>query len=111
MNDLKMTLTGGEEVAISSFGVPLHIVADCPTREAATSAWEKLTPENLEDLKITDNGDVIAEFVNVKLVSAQFVSNENGSVTAHFYMDGENRSAAADNEYVIAAKILLGEEV
>lgn len=110
MNDLKMILANGEEAAISSFGLPLHIVADCPTREAAASGWEKLTPENLEDLKITENGEVIAQFANVVLGSAQFVTNDNGSVTAHFYMSGENRSAAENNEYVIAAKILLGEE-
>lgn len=111
MNYLKMILANGEEIAIDSFSLPLHIVADRASKADALDVWQKLTPEALEDVTIFENGEKTAEFANVELTSAQFVMyEESDNVTVHFYMSGENRSSNHEDEYVTAAKILLGEE-
>lgn len=111
MNDLKMTLANGEEVAIDSFSLPLHVVVNCTSKAAALAVWQKLTPENLEDITFFENGEKTAEFANAGITSVQFAMAEGSNdVTAHFFMFGENRSSAVDAEYVTAAKILLGEE-
>ena len=38
----------------------------------------------------------------------QYILNADGTVTAHFYMEGE-RAEHPDAEYIEAGKILLGE--
>ncbi len=111
MNDLKMTLANDEEIVIDSFSLPLHVVINCQSKTAALAIWQKLTPQNLETVIFTENGERTAEFANVAITSVQFVMNEdNSNITLHFYMFGENRSASDEDDYVTAAKILLGEE-
>lgn len=109
MNEVKMVLANGEEVEVAGFSVPLAVVLDCKSNEDAVAVWQKLTPENLENVSITQNGETVAAFQYVNLTTAQFVLNDDGRVTAHFYMRGEN-AVKTDDEYVLAAKILLGEE-
>lgn len=111
MNYLKMILANGEEIAIDSFSLPLHVVVKCTSKTAALAIWSKLTSENLEDVTFTENGERTAEFANVAITSVQFAMTEDSNdVTAHFFMFGENRSNSEEDEYVTAAKILLGEE-
>lgn len=109
MNDVKLVLANGEEVEVAGFSVPLAVVLNCKSNEDAVTVWQKLTPENLENVSVTQNGETVASFQYVTLTNAQFVLNDDGNVTAHFYMRGEN-AVKTDDEYVLAAKILLGEE-
>lgn len=109
MNDVKLVLANGEEIEVAGFSVPLAVVVNCKSNEDAVAVWQKLTSENLESVSITQNGETVASFQYVTLTNAQFVLNDDGNVTAHFYMRGEN-AAKTDDEYVLAAKILLGEE-
>lgn len=109
MNDVKLILANGEEVEVAGFSVPLAVVLNCKSNEDAVAVWQKLTPENLENVSVTQNGETVASFQYVTLTNAQFVLNDDGNVTAHFYMRGEN-AVKTDDEYVLAAKILLGEE-
>ena len=111
MNDLKMTLANGEEVAIDSFALPLHVIVNSASKTAALAVWQKLTPANLETVTFFENEEQTAEFANVKITSVQFVMNEDSNViTSHYFMCGENRSNSDEDDYVTAAKILLGEE-
>lgn len=109
MNVIKMVLTNGDELEVAGFSLPLSVVADCSSEDDAIALWQKLKAENLETVSFTNNGEQIAAFSNVNLENVQFVLNNNGTVTAHFYMRGEN-AVSSETEYVTAAKILLGEE-
>jgi len=110
MNEIKMRLANDEEIAIDAFNLPLHVLVDCPSKAEGLAIWAKLTPENLETVTILEGDQTTATFANVTLVTAQFQVYDAGGVTAHFFMTGENRSSASENDYVRAAKILLGEE-
>ena len=111
MGGFVLALANGDEIALDSVTLPLHAVIDCATREDALDIWDLLTPENLQSVTVYEGDVKTAEYVNVHLNSVQFVPN-SGAVTAHFYMSGDVNSESTDeNEYVIAAKILLGEEV
>lgn len=95
-NELKMKLATDEEIRIKSFGVPLHVVADCDSQAAALELWGKLTPEALASVEFYDGEEKTARFENVKIDSTQFVTNDYGAMTVHFYMHGKNRSAEAE---------------
>jgi len=77
-----------------------------------TAAWEKIATENaLDEVSIDRDGDTIQRMKNIKLDGAQAVYNPSGTITGHFYFRGDVVATEAENdEYVRAAKILLGEE-
>lgn len=109
MVNLKMVLHDGTEMEISQFAYPMHAVVPCESKEDGLAKWALLTQENLTSVQITQNGEALAAFQYAGLEGVQFINNADGTVTAHFYMQGE-RLASPDAEYVTAAKILLGEE-
>ena len=109
MQELIMVLADGTEIQISQFAYPMHAVVLCESKEDGLAKWELLTPDNLNSVTIKQNGEALAAYQYVGLDGAQFVNNADGTVTAHFYMQGE-RLPHPDAEYVTAAKILMGEE-
>ena len=107
-----LRLANGEQIGIDGFGTPLYVVATFASKADALAAWEKLTPEALEEITIseTDSGSIVAVFRDVILDAVTF----NGAgefVTAQFHMHGEavGDSTVDDADYIEAAKILLGE--
>lgn len=108
MENLKMVLQDGTEISISEFALPIHVVVQCADKEDALAKWESMTQENLASVQIQQNDDVLFAFQYAGVTDVQYVLNANGSITAHFYMDGE-RAPLPDEEYIEAAKILLGE--
>lgn len=108
MNDLKMILTDSTEVDLAEFTLPMHVVVVLPTKEDVLALWDRMEPENLTDVKIKDGEEILFTFLNAGVVGQQSVVNLDGTITAHFYLDGE-RVAQASAEYETAAKILLGE--
>lgn len=108
MKDLKMILTDGTEVGLEEFTLPMHIIAACTSKEEVLALWDRLTPENLTEVKIKEDGETLFTFLNAGVTGQQSVLNPDNTITAHFYLDGE-RAALADPEYETAARILLGE--
>lgn len=108
MENLKMVLQDGTEISISEFALPIHVVVQCANKEDALDKWESMAQENLTSVQIQQNNDVLFAFQYAGVTDVQYVLNANGSITAHFYMDGE-RAPLPDEEYIEAAKILLGE--
>lgn len=109
MNELKLALTSGTQIVIAEFSLPCHIVIACADKEDMQTIWGLLSDEELVDAAIYQGDNRILNISNASVVGTQTVSNTDGSLTAHFYLDGEVASAA-DSEYADAAKILLGEE-
>lgn len=106
MDEIRVILADGSAFTIAEFSLPLHIVVT-GTQEELVALWNTLTPENLKTVSVTVGGVTALTSTEVVLDGAQFVGS-SGTITAHFYMHGDG---FADNEYVQAAKILLGEEV
>lgn len=105
MDEIRVILADGSAFTIAEFSLPLHVVVT-GTQEELVALWNTLTPENLKTVSVTVGGEVVLTCTDVVLDGAQFVGS-SGTITVHFYMHGEG---FADNEYVQAAKILLGEE-
>lgn len=108
MENLKMVLQDGTEMDLKEFALPMHAIVQCTTKEDALAKWELLTQENLTYVQIQQNGDVLLAFQYAGLTGVQYILNADGTVTAHFYMEGE-RAEHPDAEYIEAGKILLGE--
>lgn len=106
MDEIRVILADGSAFTIAEFSLPLHIVAT-GTKEELVALWDTLTPENLKTVSVTVGGNTALTCTEVVLDGAQFVGS-TGTITAHFYMRG---NSVADNDYIRAAKILLGEEV
>ena len=105
MADFKMVLADESEITLAEFGLPMHAVVLCGTKDDVVSLWDKLTSENLTSVSVYDGDTQIYQFVSGSLNGTQTVTNADGTLTAHFYMDGER----VETEYEQAAKILLGE--
>lgn len=108
MENMKMVLQDGTELEIVEFALPMHAVVHCATKEEALSKWALLTQENLAAVQIRQKDTVLFAFQYAGLTGVQYVLNDDGTITAHFYMAGE-RATHPEEEYISAAKILLGE--
>lgn len=108
---LSLKLKTGESVELIDATFQQFVIA-VPGMEEFIGAWQKLTAESaIEDVTITKDDNVIQRMKNIILDGAQAVYNPSGTITGHFYFRGDVVATEAENdEYVRAAKILLGEE-
>lgn len=103
---LQMVLKDGETIDLVEAGLTKHYVVKCDTEDDFVSLWKKMTPDNLSEVQITEDGAVTHTIEGMTLDGTQTVTNEDGSITGHFYMSG---GAYKADEYSEAGKILLGE--
>lgn len=112
--DLKMILADGTELSLEAFGLPCHMVAHCASRHDMAALWDKLTDERLAQVFVRQGDEIVFAYKNCSVNGEQAIVNGDGTLTVHFYLDGERIKEAAltdeDREYITAAKILLGEE-
>lgn len=108
MKAIKMILKDGTEIALKAFVLPMHVVLTCDTKEEMLDVWNQFRPENLEEVKILEDDEVLFTFLYAGVTGQQSIVNTDGTITVHFYLDGE-REPLADPEYDAAARILLGE--
>lgn len=106
---LKMILNDDTEISLSEVNFPLHIVVVRDTKEEVIALWDSLTSEALERVEFQENGETLFTFLNCSVTGEQIVVNADGTMTGHYYMEGE-REVAGVSDYETAAKILLGEE-
>lgn len=110
MEELKMVLKNGQEIALVGFALPLSITMNCQSVQEMAEIWEQLhDQEAMERVEIDWDGLTSGTYFGVAVDGAQIVDNGDDTLTVHFYLhDGGERTA---DEYVQAAKILLGEEM
>lgn len=108
MANLKLVFTDNSEVAITTFSLPLHITVLCDSRDDALAKWSLFTTEQLASCQIQDNGETQYAFADGEVTGVQYMPHLDGTVTAHFYLNG-TKVDSADEEYAQAAKIMLGE--
>lgn len=110
-NNLTLILLDGTELSIDSFGYPCHVVMQCADHDEMHGVWAKLTDVNLRRIEIAQGEEKLAAYNDCFLHGQQSVTNPDGTLTVHWYLDGtrDNLVSDDDREYIEAAKILLGE--
>lgn len=111
---LKLILNDDTELELADGGFMSQFVILFNSRTAFNTAWGKLTPENLSSVTIQLDGQTIQRLQNLTLDGVQAVYNGDNTITGHFYFHGADpvgTMTAEDEEYIQAAKILLGEGV
>ena len=112
MSKYIVLLKDGAEIAVDEASIAPSFVVNTATKEDAVEIWNKLTIESMKEIQVKKDDVVVGTFYDATVEGVQFVVNSNGSTTAHFYLNAGVASSTteSDNEYVQAAKILLGEE-
>ena len=110
MEQLKMALGDGSVVEIVGFALPLSVAVNCTSMSEMTEIWGRLhTDACMSKVEILRDGVACGTYYGVKPDGAQIVENGDGGLTVHFYL--HDSGERAEDEYVQAAKILLGEEM
>lgn len=112
MNKLRLVLTSGTEIAISEFTFPCHIVMTCDDKEDMQTVWEMLTDAELVNAAVKQGDDCLLKIQHATVSGTQTVINNDGSLTAHFYLDaevyGNDDAANAENADMKDALGVLG---
>ncbi|MEI1258433.1 hypothetical protein V8Q34_27280 [Blautia sp. JLR.GB0024] len=110
---MNMTLKDGTTIPIVDGSYTGAVVLIADNRQALMDIWDQLTPDNLQELKFTqDDGTVVHILHGAVIDSQQSVTNPDGTLTVHFYLSETiTGDVPTDAEYALAAKIMLGEEV
>lgn len=112
MNELKLVLTSGTQIVITEFSLPCHIVLPCGDKEEMQTVWAMLTNEELVDAAIMQDDNCVLKIQHATVAGTQTVSNNDGSLTAHFYLEGElyggNTTLEAENADMKEALEVLG---
>ena len=111
MNELKMILFDGTELALSGFTLPMHAVMQCEDKADVLAKWEAMNEMNMSKVTILQDGVTVYEFTGGHIDGIQHIMNGDGTLTAHFYMSGVRQEVMDDKtrEYVTAAQIMMGE--
>lgn len=104
---LQMILHDGTAIDLLEAGLSKHYVVHCDTEDDFVALWKQFTPENLTEVKISEDDTVTQTIEGMTLDGVQTVTNEDGSITGHFYLSGGTYKA---DEYSEAGKILLGDD-
>ena len=105
---LQMILKDNTAIDIVESGLSGHIVMQCADQEEFNDIWAQLVTLAAEEYTIEKNGETVQAVQNATLTGTQTVTNPDGTLTCHFYLDGEIVSES--DEYAIAGRILMGEE-
>ncbi len=104
---LQLILKDRTVIDIAEAGYTKHFVVTCADADAFKEIWDKMTDENLSEVQIAEDGNTIHTIAGMTLNGTQTVSNSDGTLTGHLYMDG---GEYVGDEYSDAGRILLGEE-
>lgn len=86
--NFSIILSDGQEIELSEIVLPMHLVKLCEDKAEAQAVSALLTVENLSRIAIQENGETLLEFEHCFMLGEQYVYNDDGSCTAHFYLDG-----------------------
>lgn len=107
---LLLTLRDGSQVELADATLNNDFIIKCNSNAEFYSVWNKLTVINLSKVSISKDDVIIMKMKDLTLLGAQAVIDIDGTITGHFYYNGTIYTDEENQEYVQAAKILLGEE-
>lgn len=106
--NLQMILKDDTAIDIVESGLSGHIVMLCADQAEFDATWQQLDSEASEEYTISKNGEIVQAVTGATLGGTQTVTNSDGTLTCHFYFNGDIVSES--DEYAIAGRILMGEE-
>lgn len=110
---MKLILRDGSEIELANFTSNSFIFL-CADEQEFYNIWNKMTPENLSRVKITDDSVAVLTLENLIFDSIQATYNINRTITGYIYFHGQeyvpDNMSEQDREYAEVGKILLGEE-
>ena len=109
---MKLTLTLNDQTVIeltdANYTSKFSMV--CETKEQVFYLWNKMTEQNTSRVEIKIGEQTIQVITGLIIDGMQITYNPDKTYTVHFYYYGASYAKDVDQEYVQAAKILLGEE-
>lgn len=105
---MKIVLNDNSEIEVQSVTFEPHFVVNCENRDKFIEVWDKLTDENLASIKVYNQDTLTAGFNFCRLFGTQTVHNYDGTITAHFYLEG-SPAETVEPEYKEAYRALVGE--
>ena len=109
---MKLTLTLNDQTIIeltdANYTSKFSMV--CETKEQVFYLWNKMTEQNTSRVEIKIGEQTIQVITGLIIDGMQITYNPDKTYTVHFYYYGASYAKDVDQEYVQAAKILLGEE-
>ena len=105
---LQMVLKDNTAIDIVESGLSGHIVMQCADQAEFDTIWTKLSSPAVEEYTIVKNGDTVQTVAGASLSGTQTLVNNDGTLTGHFYIDGD--ILAESDEYATVGRILMGEE-
>lgn len=115
MSVFKIRLKDGTEYQLADGEIGSHFAIVCPDKETFINIWSKMTDENLSEVTVTVDGNTLTIMTNIMLDGAQAIYSQVGTIMGLFYFHGADYSSVepvvVDEDYIEAAKILLGEGV
>ena len=85
----KVILADGTVLTPESVELGPAIVIQAADRAAFLSIWDQLDPQNIDQVDLYDNDILLARYRACELIGTQTVNNYDGSMLAHFYLEGQ----------------------
>ena len=108
--ELKLILKDNTEIVLADGNFIQKFTTICNNKQEIDYLWNKMSSENLSDVRITLGDELIQTIKDIIIDGMQIAYNSNGTFTVHFYFYGATYGNERQKEYIQAAKILLGEE-
>ena len=97
MSVRKLILKDKTELIIDQINFPADIIKIYSSKEEFYNVWNMLTPENVSEMEVWEDDVKTMVMEGYLLDGSQTVTNDDGTITGHFYLrDGIYRSVVVD---------------
>ncbi len=97
MSVRKLVLKDKTELIIDQINFPADIIKLYSSKEEFYNVWNMLTPENVSEMEVWEDDVKTMVMEGYLLDGSQTVTNDDGTITGHFYLrDGVYRSVVVD---------------
>ena len=108
--ELKLILNDQTTIELTDATYTSKFSTVCQTKEEVFYLWNKMTQQNISRVEIKIGEQTIQVITGLIIDGMQITYNPDKTYTVHFYYYGATYAKDIEQEYVQAAKILLGEE-
>ena len=109
---MKLKIANGSTAELDQYIFTVDVIADFATKAEYFAFLSQLSDEHLARVQVMEGDKVLVDMVRATLRSTSSYENPQGRISGYFTFTAEavGKTDADGEEYVEAAKILLGEE-
>ena len=114
MSVFKIKLRDGTEYQLADGDIGSKFSIVCNSKEVFLGIWQTMTNENLSEVTVTIDGNILTVMKYLILDGTQAIFSPTGTIMGLFYFHGAEYNTPVqpyDEDYIEAAKILLGEVI